>query len=180
MATSLREAIHDLHHVAENTRFTKLLLSGNITPEVYSMFLQNLYPIYSNLENQATRKGILKEIFSILRADLILNDIKELNCLPVSVSKTAIKYIDHINYIASHKPDLLLAHIYIRHFGDMYGGQMIKKVVPGSGAMYEFENKKELIEKVRGMLTLELADEANVAMQFAIDLFEEIANELHL
>jgi hypothetical protein len=62
----------------------------------------------------------------------------------------------------------------------MYGGQMIKKVVPGSGAMYEFENKKELIEKVRAMLTMDLADEANVAMQFAIDLFEELANELHL
>jgi heme oxygenase len=180
MATSLKEAIHDLHHVAENTRFTKLLLSGNITPEAYSKFLQNLYPIYANLENQATQHGLLKDIFSILRAELIHNDIKELNCLPVSVSSTAIRYNDHVNYIAFHNPKLLLAHIYIRHFGDMYGGQMIKKVVPGSGTMYEFENKKELIEKVRSMLTLELADEANVAMQFAIDLFEELANELHL
>ena len=62
----------------------------------------------------------------------------------------------------------------------MYGGQMIKKVVPGSGTMYEFDNKKELIEKVRAMLTLDLAEEANVAMQFAIDLFEELADELHL
>jgi heme oxygenase len=118
MATSLREAIHDLHHVAENTRFTKLLLSGDITPEAYSKFLQNLYPIYSNLESQATRHGLLKDIFDILRAESIHNDIKELNCLPVRVSNT--------------------------------------------------------------MLTLELADEANVAMQFAIDLFEELADELHL
>lgn len=57
---------------------------------------------------------------------------------------------------------------------------MIKKVVPGSGTMYEFKNKKELTESVRAMLTLDLADEANVAMQFAIDLFEELADELHL
>ena len=180
MATSLREAIHDLHHVAENTRFTKLLLSGDITPEAYSKFLQNLYPIYSLIEGYAIRNGLLTEIFSIQRADLIRKDIKELDCLPVSISRSTQLYLEHIDYINKHNPKLLLAHLYIRHFGDMYGGQMIKKVVPGSGAMYEFENKKELIEKVRGMLTLELADEANVAMQFAIDLFEEIANELHL
>jgi len=182
MATSLREAIHDLHHVAENTRFTKLLLSGNITPEAYSKFLQNLSPIYSQLEDHLIQNGFLKEIFDIQRAGLIRQDIKQLSVFqePVSLLKSAYMYLDHINYIAKHNPRLLLAHLYIRHFGDMYGGQMIKKVVPGSGTMYEFENKKELIEKVRGMLTLDLADEANVAMQFAIDLFEELANELHL
>ena len=180
MATSLREAIHDLHHVAENTRFTKLLLSGDITPEAYSKFLQNLYPIYSLIEGYAIRNGLLTEIFSIQRADLIRKDIKELDCLPVSISRSTQLYLEHIDYINKHNPKLLLAHLYIRHFGDMYGGQMIKKVVPGSGAMYEFENKKELIEKVRDMLTMDLADEANVAMQFAIDLFEELANELHL
>jgi heme oxygenase len=64
MATSLREAIHDLHHVAENTRFTKLLLSGDITPEAYSKFLQNLYPIYSLIEGYAIRNGLLTEILA--------------------------------------------------------------------------------------------------------------------
>lgn len=180
MATSLREAIHDLHHVAENTRFTKLLLSGSITPETYSVLLQNLYSIYSMLEIHATQAGLLKEIFNICRAKKIQEDIRELNCVPVSLTKSTLKYLDHLHYIANTNPNLLLAHIYVRHFGDMYGGQMIKKVVPGSGAMYEFENKKELIEQVRGMLTLDLADEANVAMQYAIDLFEELADELHL
>jgi heme oxygenase len=180
MATSLREAIHDLHHVAENTRFTKLLLSGNITPEAYSRFLQNLSPIYSLLEGYAVRSGLVTDISGILRAHLIRQDISELNCERADLSNTVALYLEHIDYIAKHNPRLLLAHLYIRHFGDMYGGQMIKKVVPGSGTMYEFENKKELIEKVRGMLTLDLADEANVAMQFAIDLFEEIADELHL
>jgi heme oxygenase len=180
--TTLRDAIHDLHHVAENTRFTKLLLSGGITPEAYSIFLQNLSPIYSQLEDHLIQNGFLKDIFSIQRAELIRQDIKQLSVFqdPVSLLKTTYSYLDHIGHIAKHNPNLLLAHLYIRHFGDMYGGQMIKKVVPGSGTMYEFENKKELIEKVRAMLTLDLADEANVAMQFAIDLFEELADELHI
>lgn len=178
--TTLREAIHDLHHVAENTRFTKLLLSGDITPEAYSLFLQNISPVYSLIEGYAIRNGLLTDIFDIQRADLIRKDIHELNCLPVSLSKSTQLYLDHLTHVNRDNPKLLLAHLYIRHFGDMYGGQMIKKVVPGSGTMYEFENKKELIEKVRAMLTMDLADEANIAMQFAIDLFEELADELHL
>ena len=66
--TTLRDAIHDLHHVAENTRFTKLLLSGGITPQAYSIFLQNLSPIYSQLEDHLVRNDFLKDIFSIQRA----------------------------------------------------------------------------------------------------------------
>ena len=180
--TTLRDAIHDLHHVAENTRFTKLLLSGGITPQAYSIFLQNLSPIYSQLEDHLVRNDFLKDIFSIQRAELIRQDIKQLGNFQESVNllRSTYLYLDHIDYIAKHKPNLLLAHLYIRHFGDIYGGQMIKKVVPGSGTMYEFKNKKELTESVRAMLTLDLADEANVAMQFAIDLFEELADELHL
>ena len=180
--TTLRDAIHDLHHVAENTRFTKLLLSGSITPQAYSIFLQNLPHCHKHIMNHLIQNGCLKDSLNIQRAELIRQDIKQLSVFqePVSLLKTTYAYLDHIGRITKHSPNLLLAHLYIRHFGDMYGGQMIKKVVPGSGTMYEFDNKKELIEKVRAMLTLDLAEEANVAMQFAIDLFEELADELHL
>jgi heme oxygenase len=71
----------------------------------------------------------------------------------------------------------LLAHIYIRHFGDLYGGQIIKKAVPGSGKMYEFEDRNGLIAKVRERLSDELGEEANRAIEFNLQLFEEIANE---
>lgn len=61
--------------------------------------------------------------------------------------------------------------------GDMFGGAMIKKVTPGPGNMYEFENKNELIQKLRSKLSLNMADEANTVFDFAIKLFEDLANE---
>lgn len=181
MTMTLRDAIHEKHVIAESTRFTKLLLSGFISEIVYNKLLVNLYYIYSVLEDKSLTAGIITEdIEGICRSKLIKQDLDELNIQNDFISETTSKYIKHINTISEKNPQLLMAHIYIRHFGDMYGGQMIKKVVPGSGKMYEFENKKDLIEKVRARLDISLADEANVAMQFAIDLFEELADELHL
>jgi hypothetical protein len=61
--------------------------------------------------------------------------------------------------------------------GDMFGGAMLKKIVPGEGTMYDFENKNDLIQKLRAKLDDSLADEANVVFDFAIKLFEDLANE---
>jgi len=61
--------------------------------------------------------------------------------------------------------------------GDMFGGQMIKKLIPGLGNMYNFENKSELIQKVRDKLNDNMAEEANKVFDYAIGLFEDIARE---
>jgi len=32
-------------------------------------------------------------------------------------------------------PHKVMAHVYVRHMGDLSGGQMIKKKIPGAGKM---------------------------------------------
>jgi len=73
--------------------------------------------------------------------------------------------------------DGIISHLYVRHFGDMYGGAIIAKRVPGSGTMYQFENKEEMKQNVRLLLNDNMADEANKCFAFAIRLFEELVNE---
>jgi hypothetical protein len=64
--------------------------------------------------------------------------------------------------------------------GDMYGGQMIKNCVPGNGRMYEFENRKELIQALRNKLDTSMASEAIHCFGYAIQLFTELADEYNL
>ena len=72
-------------------------------------------------------------------------------------------------------------HIYVRHFGDMYGGNMISKRIPyGLHSMYQFDNKKELIEYVRGKLNEDMADEAKKVFKYATTLFRELEQEYDL
>jgi hypothetical protein len=56
----------------------------------------------------------------------------------------------------------------------MYGGQMMKTLVPTPGYMFEFADRAGLIAAVRGKLTDDMADEANRAFDFAIQLFDEL------
>jgi len=59
----------------------------------------------------------------------------------------------------------------------MYGGQMIKKHVPGSGSMYNFIDVDNLKQTVMAMLHDSMADEANSCFEFAMQLFEELERE---
>lgn len=171
----MRELIKKNHDEAEHHRFTKLLLSGKISKKIYADYLYNQHFAYKALEVRAAQLGILKEFPGLERSNLILNDLKELKvkspCNKYDVTTLYETYVSELE-----EPDII-AHLYVRHMGDMFGGQMIKKVVPGSGSMYNFDNRTELIEKIRKRLDVKMADESNKVFEFAIGLFEGIANE---
>jgi hypothetical protein len=70
-----------------------------------------------------------------------------------------------------------MAYVYLYHMADMYGGQMIKKCIPGSGKRFDFENRPALIAKIREHLTDDLAEEANIAFDYTLELFDELYRE---
>jgi len=169
---SLKDLIKDNHDKAENHRFVKVLLSGEIPVPVYADLLYNQLFCYTKLEERAWKEGLLEGIESICRGPKIEMDYIEL----VTPAKVYQSTADYAKYIEDIPADKIMGHIYAKHFGDLYGGQMIKKVVPGSGLMYQFENRKELIDKVRERLSDDLGDEANIAIEFNLRLFDEIAD----
>jgi len=172
---NLKEATKDKHKEDENHRFVKYLFAGSITDEVYSDYLYNQYIAYKSLEEKAEGYSLLEGIEKIKRADKILKDFQELG-----IEKQPTIYVSTMiydNYVKKMSEESIIAHLYVRHFGDMFGGQMIKKLVPGSGSMYEFEDKNILINNIRSRLSLDLVDEANKVFDFAIKLFEDLANE---
>ncbi len=176
---SLRELIKDKHDLAENHRFVKYLFGGNISPELYLDYLYNQLHIYRALEEKAKELSVLDGLESIQRNELILEDIKSLSQYG-SIVRLYPSTQAYIDYVLTLDVDKILAHIYVRHMGDMFGGAMLKKVVPGEGKMYEFDNKNELIQKLRSKLHDGLAEEANVVFDYAIRLYEELSNEYHL
>ena len=157
----LKEAIKNNHDKAENHPFVKVLLSGEIPVPVYADLIYNQLFCYTKLEERTYREGLLKGIEDICRGPKIEQDYIEL-FTPATVYQSTADYVKYVEEMPTEK---LMGHIYARHFGDLYGGQMIKKVIPGSGLMYQFENRKELIDKVRERLSDDLGDEANVAIE---------------
>lgn len=173
---ALKDHIKENHDKAENHPFVKVLLSGQITEAIYADYLLNQLICYGHLEEAAKTHGFFTDIEGIQRAEKIQNDFVEL-LHPAQIHPSTFEYIKHIDNLPA---SLLWAHIYTRHFGDMYGGQIIKKVVLGSGTMYVFENRQELIAKVREKLSDDLANEANKALEFSLKLFDELAQAHNL
>ena len=83
-------------------------------------------------------------------------------------------YIMHMKYIM-HDRNALMAHIYVLHMGDLSGGQMIAKKVPGSGTMYQFDtDKQKLKDAIREKTNDEMAEEAKYVFTSATNLFKEL------
>jgi heme oxygenase (biliverdin-producing, ferredoxin) len=174
---SLRDLTKDAHTNAERQEFVKILFSGKINPKIYATFLKNQHPCYELLEVCAMPHGLLNGLPDIRRAPAILADFEELwnheedgdaQILPVVDS-----YMKHILSIKD-QPEKLMAHIYVRHMGDLAGGQMISKKVPGAGRMYQFEDPEALKIAIRERINDDMADEAKICFEFATQLFKEM------
>jgi heme oxygenase len=173
---SLRDLTKDAHTNAERQEFVKILFSGTIDPKLYATFLKNQHPCYELLEVMAMTHQLLHGLPDIRRAPAILADFQELwtdadgdaQILPV-----VKKYLDHIMSIKDD-PKKLMAHIYVRHMGDLAGGQMIAKKVPGSGRMYQFAEPDVLKAAIRERISDDMADEATICFEFATQLFKEM------
>jgi heme oxygenase len=177
---NLKELTHEQHKNAERSLFVKKLLKKEITPYQYYIYLCNQFLMYTTLETHATDAGVLIGIEDIKRGNAIAKDLKELEKeygfeIPIHLKSTS----DYMRYIYKihEEPEKLLAHIYVRHMGDLSGGQIIKKFIHGSGQHYQFETDvSELKEKVRAKLHDGLADEAKVCFNMIKTFMEELEN----
>ena len=173
---SLKDLTWEHHKYAETRPFVKVLFSGKITPEAYATYLYNQHKCYDLLEAMAMMHGLMNDYPTIRRAPAILEDFNELwtsEKLPTEVPSVKV-YHEHLMSIKDD-PKKLLAHLYVRHFGDLSGGQMIAKRVPGAGKYYQFDGDTTEIKNIlRAKLDDSLADEAAVCFKFAADMFDDL------
>jgi heme oxygenase len=177
---SLRELTAEKHKVAERQDFVRLLFSGNINPKLYAMYLYNQYNSYLKLERLADDLKLLHDIQDIKRSDYILQDFKELwtDAEFPKVTESVIQYAEYLDSISNYS-EKIMSHVYVRHMGDLAGGQMIAKKVPGSGNYYKFKNPEDLKTNIRKKLTNSMADEANICFDFATLLFQDMKKITH-
>jgi len=174
---SLRELTKEAHSNAERQEFVKILFSGKINPKLYATYLKNQHPAYEILEVCAMPLGLLNGLPDIRRSPAIHADFEELwdekeDGAP-QILPTTEKYIKYILSIKDD-PKKLMAHIYVRHMGDLAGGQMIAKRVPGSGRYYKFEDPETLKTAIRERISDDMAEEANKCFNFATELFMDM------
>ena len=177
---NLKNLTWEHHKNAERQDFVKEMFSGKISNERYATYLYNQYICYDLLEALGRVNGLFDDIPEVQRAPSIMEDFQELWDHPETkptVYPATHNYVAYLKDLMKDK-NKLMAHIYVRHMGDLSGGQMIAKRVPGSGKYYQFSaDTEELKNKIREQLDDSMADEAKVCFEFATKLFQQIGDD---
>ena len=171
---NLKELTWEHHKNAERQDFVKELMGG-ISVERYCDFLHNQHPQYNILENFAR----LHKLTDVIIAPKIHADILDLETQLTDYKPTIYpvvdKYAKHLLTIKDD-PNKLMAHIYVRHMGDLSGGQMIARRTPGAGTMYQFDEEVNVLkDKIRTRLDDSMAEEAKTCFEFATELFQQMS-----
>jgi len=174
MTVQLKEMLNDIHREAENHDWVKYMMSGEMLDEHYGAYLSQQLHIYTALENRC-------DAFNMF--DPPLNDMRRMMPLAIDYSnypqfkKILPSTKIYIERVAKLQENKLWPHIYVRHFGDMYGGAMIAKRLGGNHAYYDFgPNKKDMITFVRMKLNNKMFAECEQVFNDAIALFDDLDN----
>ena len=189
---SLASLTKAAHQNAERQEFAREMMSGNMSEAKYKTYLWNMWLIYDILEDVALSMGCFGPndpampdndlpLDGLVQADDIWADYTELGGTeenpPETVAATE-DYRTHIIRNCQHDKQKLFAHVYVRHMGDLSGGQMIASRVPGSGRMYAFADMNHSVEEMKEMIRSrtndDMAPEAIIAFDFSTQIFEQL------
>lgn len=176
---SLKELTKDKHTEAENTLFMKAVFDGTLPQDLWADFTYQKWLFYGAIEGCAGACKLLSNLPDIQRTHYLFKDYMDLTD-GKHKNRFNQSSIEYYRYIHSLYPDSkkLMAHIYVWHMGDMFGGQMIKKLVPGPHQALTFNDTPYLIRTIRDMIDDSMADEANTAFDWAIKILKEYDSSL--
>lgn len=123
------------HLRAEKSGIVADLLRRRATREAFVLFLRNLAPAYAALEDALAAApapaGSIRfaevERSAALATDLAGFAGSGWRSLPVMPAAEA--YAARIRDVGARSPELLIAHAYVRYFGDLNGGQILRRMI---------------------------------------------------
>jgi len=137
LSKALKAGTKSVHRAAENVRFVRDFLRGQVSRESYIELLKALYHIYDAMEKALD--SLPEELrhcdFSVLRrTETLAEDIRYFTGVGDDVeldvgtpSPTAKTYVERLARISKDTPLLVLSHAYTRYLGDLSGGQILAK-----------------------------------------------------
>ena len=172
---SLKELTAEKHKEAESTPFMKSVFSKTLPPQVWTYWTFNKMHWYNVIELRARDAGFLDDIRGLERTYKLYQDFREMAGKYHKDYNVGIETERYCEYILDlDSTDKVLAHLYVWHMGDLFGGQAIKRILPDTPSRsLEFDNREFLIERIRTRLNDDLAPEAIVAFDWAIRLMSQ-------
>ena len=157
----LKTATATLHRRVERAPFMSSLLRGQVDRPRYTALLHNLQALYAALEDALAHHAATPSVAPVVMPELfrsraIAADLQALaghgTMAAAPLVRATQQYVERLTELSAAKPELLVAHAYVRYLGDLNGGQALRRVVSRSlgltgrsGTMfYEFGDSASL------------------------------------
>ena len=168
---SLREATGEKHKIAEGMVFNQRMVKGELSKNEYLSYLIQQLTIFDAIEVHELPNPLLN------RFNKILEDVKELSGNDIIQINQLESTNEYKKYLNSLTKEQILPHVYLNYLAIIFGGQIIKKNIPGSGKMYEFDGDvREIAGSIRAIQKDEWADEVNIGFDYLINIYDELQN----
>ena len=172
----LREYTRDSHVLVESTKFMRAIFERKLPLQLWYDFMYQKSLFYEVIEDTAEASKFTEDMLEINKQ----NDLRtELSAQSETFHyrDATVKYYQYLNTIPI-EDRRILAHLYVWHMGDMYGGQMINRVLGINSPSLTFPNRAQLIQKLEQKLDIDLVDEAKVAFEWANKILQSYDADL--
>lgn len=170
---TLKELTKHKHDAAENTKFMQRVFNKQLPTNLWNDYTLQRAIIYSAIETKCVNLSLISSNSELIRAPKLMQDFLS-SKQDFHVRQETVNYQNYIRQIKS--PQLILAHLYTWHMGDLFGGQQIKNIVHGvPHSALDFKDKSACINTIRDLCRVwevENTDEPIVAFDYAIKLLE--------
>lgn len=175
---SIKDLTRMKHAKAESTKFMRAVFKKEMPMNIWTDWTYQKTLFYGTIEGAAGTLGLLDDLPDIRRNFYLWKDVQELNTGPrLTYKPVTKKYHNYLMSISNDK-DKILAHLYVWHLGDLFGGQMIKDLVPATHHGLNFQNPGLLIQNLRAKVNDSHAEEANYAYEWAISVLRSYDSSL--
>lgn len=177
---SLKELTSEKHQEAETTPFMKAVFAKALPLKIWADWTYQKALFYSAIEGAAGANRLLNDLPDIRRAFYLWDDFNKMQDKNDKLPNFRPVVIDYYNYLLSisKDPQKIMAHLYVWHMGDLFGGQMIKKIVDAPHRSLDFSDARTLMVNLREKLDDSMGNEANIAFDWAIRMMKDYDSSL--
>ncbi len=172
----LREYTRDSHVLVENTKFMRAIFEHKLSLQLWYDFVYQKSLFYEVIEDIAEASKFTEDMLEINKQ----NDLRSEASAQSHTFHHRDATVDYYKYLNTIPVGdrRILAHLYVWHMGDMYGGQMINRVLGTNSASLTFTNRALLIQKLEQKLDIDLVSEANIAFEWANKILQSYNADL--